>query len=180
MRVGVRFAARQARLQHHAGVAVALLPHRLEDIERDGGVGRVLHVDAHEELLRGGGVKDAAEVVDAGGAIDGQAELGQLQRDVAFDARGGDALEHAEVGAGRGIGFGDRGDALAEVIEGRRQAGGLDDAAGVDRLVDGLAGDETPRESAAAAHAVSRRELFEGRAAGEKVEERFCSRLEHQ
>ena len=77
----------QVRLQHHADVAVALPPDRLEDLQRDVGVRRVLHVDAHEEAVLGRRIEDAAQVVDAGRAIDVEAELRQLERHVALDAR---------------------------------------------------------------------------------------------
>ena len=69
-----------------ADVAVALLPQRLEHFQRDVGVARVLHVDAHEEPVLAGGVEDAPQVVHAGGAIDVEPELRQLERDVALDA----------------------------------------------------------------------------------------------
>ena len=61
---------------------VALLPQRFEDLERDLGVRRVLHVDAHEEPCVGA-VENPPEIVDGGGAVDVEAELGELQRQVA-------------------------------------------------------------------------------------------------
>ena len=81
------------------------------------GVRRILHVDAHEELVAAGRVEDAPQVVDAGGAVDVEAELGQLQRDVALDARRDDHVDEPHVLArGRG-GFLDVLHALAEVVE---------------------------------------------------------------
>ena len=66
---------------------VALLPQRLEDLERHLGVRRVLHVDAHEEPGRLGALEDLAQVVDGARLVDVEPELRQLQRDVALDAR---------------------------------------------------------------------------------------------
>src|SRR4026209_1841597 len=50
--------ARQARLDHRADAAVALLPEGVEDPQRAVGVGRVLHVDPHEELVAVGRLED--------------------------------------------------------------------------------------------------------------------------
>ena len=55
-------------------------------VERHVGVRRALHVDAHEEPVRVGRLEDAAQVVDGRGAVDVEAELRELQRDVALDA----------------------------------------------------------------------------------------------
>ena len=54
---------------------------------------RALHVDADEELVPRRRVEDAAQVVHTGRAVDGQAELRQLERDVALDAGGDDRLD---------------------------------------------------------------------------------------
>ena len=79
-------------LQHDADVPVALLPQRLEDLERRIRVRRALHVDAHEEAV--GGVKNPSHVVDRRRPIDGQSELRELERQVALDAGAGHGLNH--------------------------------------------------------------------------------------
>ena len=82
----ILLAAVQRRLQHDAHLPVAVPPQRLEDLERDVGVRRVLHVDAHEEAGRLGALEDLAQVVDGARLVDVEPELRQLQRDVALDA----------------------------------------------------------------------------------------------
>ena len=72
-------------MQHDAHAAVAVAPHGLEDLERGLGVLRALHVDADEELEPVAGREDAAQVVHADGAVDVEAELRELERDVALD-----------------------------------------------------------------------------------------------
>ena len=49
-------------------------------------------------------------------------------------------------------------DAFAQVVERQVEAGRLQRARGVERLVQGFAGDEPPREAAVARHAVARRQ----------------------
>ena len=46
-----------------------------------------------------------------------------------------------------GVGFGERGDALAEVVERQQQAARFERARRGDRFLDGFAGDEAPREA---------------------------------
>src|SRR3954470_1264510 len=176
----VRFAARQARLEHDTRVAVTLLPHRLEHVERHRGERRVLHVDANEEVPGARRVENPAQVVDARGAIDRQTELCELEGDVPLDTGCGNAVEDREVCARRGIRFRDRRHAFAEEVECHQQAVALDGARGLDRFLDPLAGNEAPRESVIAAHAVARRERLESLAAGENVEESFGNGLQHQ
>ena len=86
MRCRSCLAAVQGRLQHDADLPVALLPQRLEDLERDVGVRRALHVDAHEEPGRLGALENLAQVVDRARLVDVEPELRELQRDVAPDA----------------------------------------------------------------------------------------------
>ena len=81
--VSLRCSADCSTMPH---VAVAQVPHRLEDVERDVDVRRVLHVDAHEEVVLLRGVEDAAQVVDRVRPVEVEAELRQLERDVALDA----------------------------------------------------------------------------------------------
>ena len=102
----IAFAATQIRLQHDADLPVALLPERLEDLERDVGVARALHVDPHEKTGRLGELENLAQVVDRARAIDVEAELRQLQRDVALDARLDDGPDDVEIVAGGGDGLG--------------------------------------------------------------------------
>ena len=167
----VRLAARQGRLQHDAGVVVALVPHGLEHVERDVHVGRVLHVDAHEEVVRPGRVEDAAQVVEAGRPVDVQAELRELQRDVALDAGRHDAVDDRQVGARGRVGLRGVGHALAELVERDEHAARLDGARGFEGLVDRLARDEPVGEAPGPAHAVPGGQVFERGAARERVEE---------
>ena len=170
----------KAGLQNDPDVAISLLPHGLEDVERDRGVGRVLHVDADEELLRRRGIENAPQIVDRCGAIDREPELGQLERDVPFDPRGGDLVEHREVRARGARRLGDRSNRFAEVVERHREARGLNPPGGLDRVRDRLARDEPTRESGAAAHPVPGRQRFQGLVSGEEVKESLRDRPEHQ
>ena len=70
-------------------------------LERRVGIRRVLHVDADEEAVRVGRLEDAPHVVDRGGAVDVEAELRQLERDVALDAGRDDLADDADVIGGR-------------------------------------------------------------------------------
>jgi hypothetical protein len=158
-----------------------MLPQRLEDREGGVDVRRVLHVDAHEELIGLGAGEDPPEVVDAGGAVDAQPQLSELDRDVALDAGRRDPVEELEVSLRRGVRFGRRGHALAEQVEGQKHAGVLNGARGRDRFIDGLAGDEAARKPMAVrADAVPGRQALQRRAAGERMEERFGDGVEHQ
>ena len=60
------------------------------------------------------------------------------------------------------------------------QAVALDDARGLNRFLDRLAGDEAAREAAGAAHAVARGERFERLASGEDAEKSLGDGLQHQ
>ena len=153
--------AMQARLQRHAQVAVVPLPQDLERLERALGIGRILHVDAHEavHLLRR--VHDAPQVVHAGGEVDAGAELRELQGDVALDARHHDGVYQLHVLAGGGRGGVERADAFAQVVERQVKAGRLQGASGDQRLVQGLARDEPAREAVGPRHAVARRQPLE-------------------
>ena len=53
-------------------------------------------------------------------------------------------------------------------------------AGGLDRFRDALAGDEPPRKAAGLAHAVPRREAFQGVLLGEERKSGFRQSLEHQ
>src|SRR5205085_3401746 len=99
-------------------IAVSLLPQCLEDVERDLREGRVLHVDTHEEPVALARVEDAAQIVDAGCAIDLETELRQLERQVALDARRNDRVHQSEIRAGRGGRLVDVAYALAHGVEG--------------------------------------------------------------
>ena len=70
-------------------------------VERHLRIRRALHVDADEELVALGRLEDAAQIVDAGGAIDVESELRQLERDVAADARRDDRRRSSQVLARR-------------------------------------------------------------------------------
>ena len=115
--------AKQRRLQHDAEVGEAIGPERLEDVEGRVGVRRVLHVDAHEEPVGPGRLQDAPQVVERGLLRHVEPKLRELQRDVAPDAAGDDR----DRGSGRSravarLGFLERRDAFAEVVERLREA----------------------------------------------------------
>jgi hypothetical protein len=65
----------------------------------------------------GRGLEDAAQIVHGGGAVDVEAELRELERHVALDARLHDGAEDAGVLARCGVGLLRAGDAFTEVVE---------------------------------------------------------------
>src|SRR5207302_2364609 len=83
----IGFAAIERGLQHDAELPRAVMPERVEDLERHIGGGRTLHVDPDEESLGLGALEDLPQVVDGDRLVDVKTELGELQRDIAFDAR---------------------------------------------------------------------------------------------
>ncbi len=82
-----------------------------------------------------------------GRAVDVDAELRELQRDVALDAGRDDDVDEPEVLARGGVGFLERADALAEVVERQQHAARLERARAADGFLDRLAGDEAAREA---------------------------------
>ena len=160
---------------------VALMPDRLEDLQRHVGVGGALHVDAHEEPVLDSGIENAPQVVHAGGAIDVEAELRQLHRHVALDVGQGDRLQDLAVVARGLVRLLHRGDALAEIVERQEQAAAGERPHGGDGVLDRLSGDESARESAAALrHAVARRETLQQVDSGEGVKKGLRRGVEHQ
>ena len=113
------------------------------------GVRRVLHVDADEELVRRRGVENAAQVVDAGRAVDVEAELRELERDVAADAGPLDLADHRRGRRASRRAASSEADALAELVERHRRAAAARAARAASIASrDRLAGDEAAREAA--------------------------------
>ena len=120
-------------------------------------------------------------MVDGAGAIDVETELRQLQRDIAVDPRLDDGPDHVQVIAGRGDGFGERGDALAQTIEGFGQALGFEHAGGANGVLDGFAGEEAVDEARPArTHCQARGQCFQGAALRQEMQEGFRSAAEDQ
>ena len=126
-------------------------------------------------------IQNAAQVVDARGAIDRQPELRQLQRHVAADAGGDDPVEDRQVRARGGVRLrhGARRSRRADRAFAVMPAASIA-ARGRDRFLDRFAGDEPAREAVRAPHAVTRGELLECAAAGERVEESPGDVADHQ
>ncbi len=171
--------AKQRRLQHDANLAMTLLPQCFEDIERHLRIRRALHVDADEEPRRIRPGEDLPDVVHRARAIDVEAELRQLERDVPADAGGDDRLADLAILARGGVGVRKAAHAFAQVIERDEQAACLHGASGVKGLGGRLAGDEPAREAPRPAHAVTRRECLEVLALGEQMEQSFRRAAEH-
>ncbi len=125
-------------------------------------------------------VEDPPQVVHAGGPVDRQTELGELQRDVPPDAGGDDRIQHRKVAARGGVGFRRGAHALPEQVERLQQARRFDGARRGDRLGDRFAGDEPAREAARTPHPVVRSKILERAAGGEGGEDCLGNRLQHQ
>ena len=176
--VGLR--AVEAGLQHDADVAQALVPDGLEDPERGLDGRRALHVDADEPVPRGGRGQNPAQVVRAQRAVELQADLRELHRDLAGQAGGAHPLDDLQVVPRRTVRHLRRGHVLAQVVQRMGEPPAveiLDDAHG---LVEGLAADEAPGEAAPAPHAVARGAGLEQGAAGECQEEGPRQRVPHR
>ena len=104
------------------------------------------------------------------GAVDVQAELRQLEREISFDARRDDLVDDSQVVAGRGVGFRQARHAFAEVVEGLEEAVALDRPGRLDRFGCRFAGDEPAREARRLSHPVARRQFPENAAPREQVE----------
>ena len=85
-----------------------------------------------------------------------------------------------EVLAGGVLRLRQAGQAFPEMVERQRHPPRFDGSARLDGLGGRLAGDEPAREAGRPAHAVARREFFEGSATCEKVKESLRRRVEHQ
>ena len=120
------------------------------------------------------------QVVDADRAIDVEAKLRQLERQVALDASPIDGVDQLQVFARGGFGRRQRRDALAKIVERAQQSLRLYVPNRRDRVVDGFAGDEAPGERVGSRHAVSGRERLQNAAVGERLEEGFGRNIQHQ
>jgi hypothetical protein len=149
-----------------------LPPQRIEDVERGIGIGRVLHVDAHEEAVGIGWLENPAHVVDRGGLVDVEPELRQLERDVALDPGRDDPADDLDVVGGGGRCGGGARHAFAEVVERQAQALARQVGDRRNRFLDGFTGDEAARE-ALRRHPVLRSEALERGNLCQSVEQRF-------
>src|SRR3989441_690862 len=144
----VALGAPQIGLQHHADRVAELRVEALRE-EPQGrlGVGRAFHVDAHERVVLAGPRDDGADGVDAQALVDVEPHLRQPHGPVAGGARAVDAIGRLEVdvpGCPRLRGAAHR---LAQEIEARRDAGGVEPLQGGDGVVDRFSGDEARREA---------------------------------
>ena len=92
-------------------------PDGLEDLQRRIRVSRALHVDADEKATMFGGFQNLPQVVYAHRAVDVEAKLRQLERQVPLDAGPVDRFDQVEILPSRGIGFRECRDAFAEVVQ---------------------------------------------------------------
>ena len=142
---------------------------------------RALHVDAHEEPGRLGALENLAQVVDRAGLVDVEAELRELQREVAFDAGLDDRVDRpsgtARVAASASSRLVTLSPSRSSVSSKPRASTAR--AASI-ASCDGFAGDEPPREARRPAHAVPGGERFQGSASGEQLEKGFRRAIEHQ
>ncbi len=131
----------QVALDHHADLRIPG-PHATPDRERGIDGVRGLHVDANEVIVSPRGLEDLLEVGLRHLLPQVEPEQGQLDRDVAVQTPGGDAIENLDVDGGSLGGFLGRSDVLTERIEGRRHAGGVDLVNRDQRFLERLARDE--------------------------------------
>ena len=87
------------------------------DVERALGVCGRLHVDAHKRVQLARPFEDLAQVRYAHLARKIQSELGQLERDVAFDLLGAEGFERVLVGSDRASSGRGAGHTFPQVIE---------------------------------------------------------------
>ena len=106
-----------------------------------------LHVHAHEAPDLRRLAHHLVDICAAGCCGEIHAELGQLERDVAVDGRGVHFAERAQVGVPRSLGLGQRGDVLAQMIERKGDALGIDFTADGKRFGKSFTGDEPARET---------------------------------
>src|SRR5690606_22832240 len=124
--------------------------------------GRSFHVDPHEEPGLDPGVDDPAEVVDGRGAVDGQTDLGELDRQAATGNAGGrGGLDEGDVLARGRDGLLARRDAFAEQVDRGQQAARLELSHRSNRFGNGSAGDEPAGDAARAAQTVARGGLLQ-------------------
>src|SRR5438034_229300 len=98
----------------------------LEQLQRVLGIGRLLHVDPDEGPVASRSGHDRPEVLDAHPLVDLEPHLGKLYRDVRVRAHRADAVEGFQIGVARGAGFGEARHGLAQQIEARGHATGVE------------------------------------------------------
>ena len=129
---------------------------------------------------RAGRRQNLPQVVDADRAVDVEAKLRQLERQVALGASAIDGVDELQILARGGVGRRERRDAFAKIVERAEEPLRLYVANRRDRIVDGFAGDEAPGERAGSRHPVSGRERLQCSAVGERLEEGFGRNIQHQ
>ena len=97
----------QIRLQHDANLPVALLPRASRRSRASRRCTASSPCRCGRRIRPARPLEDASQVVDGGGAVDVEAELRQLQREVAPDARCDDGADDVQVVARGGVGFGE-------------------------------------------------------------------------
>ena len=137
----------QIRLQHDAQVVVALVAQPAIEGERAIGGGRVLHVDAHEPLARGGVDDDGLEVLVAEIRVQLEAERGELDRDVRVELLFVQPREHVAVLTGDRTRLVRVRNLLTQHVDGRELALRVQSPDDADGVVECRAGDVARRES---------------------------------
>ena len=130
----------------------------------------VLHVDPDERAGARRGLEDPGHVGLAELGRQVEAHLAELQAHVAIQAPAGQGIEHLEVAIGRGrrgrLGL----DRLAQDVDRRPAAAGVQPIEGIERLAEGLPGDEPGDHRAGERQAG--RQPAERRAAGQRQQRR--------
>src|SRR6266516_4289794 len=145
----VLLGASQIRLQHDAdGVRELRMDGPLEQLQRLLGVGRLLHVKTDERPVAPRFGEDRPDVLDAQPLVDLEPHLGELQRHVRVRADVADAVEGFQIRIARSAGFGVARHRLAEQIEARGNAHGVEPLESSDRGLDRFTRDEARGEAA--------------------------------
>jgi hypothetical protein len=104
----------------------------------------VLHVDPDEGTHGLRTRDDPGDVLATCRLVDRESHLRRLEADVPVEAAFGERVEGLDVGRRGGGRLLDRGDRLAEDVDGRRKAAGLQAGKNRQRLIQRLARDEAP------------------------------------
>ena len=163
--------AAEGRLQDDAQMPVSERAHRRRGVERAVDQRRAFHVDPDEATPGVAVDQDALEVVAAQTGVELEAELRQLDRQVAGHAGQADGFDHPQIGDRGRLGGLAAADVLAQVVERVEQTAPFQAAGRVDGLVDVPAADEPARDAAGAAHAVPGGRLLDGAASGQREEQ---------
>ena len=143
----IGLAAVQVALNHHADRAVARVQ-RMHQIERATGIGAGFHIDANKAADFGGAADQPLDVGQAllRGKI--EAELGELERDVALNPAAVEGVEGPQVDVAGFGGLREGGDALAQVVECHGDAFGVELTGHGQGFLEGLTSHEPGGEPA--------------------------------